>query len=104
VQGTIGTSACSQSKCGTQLEENTQVFPPKLILLPTLLLTKALAREGLFGPAFLSRFHVVAVFLDFLDDILTLDFPLETPEGILQRFTLLNYNFSHANSPPFRSR
>jgi hypothetical protein len=42
------------------------------------------------------------VLLDFLDDVFTLDFSLEAPESILQRLALLNYDFRHAVSPPFR--
>src|SRR5271154_4767826 len=72
----------------------------RLILLTTLLLTETLTRESFLGATLFSGLHVVAVLLDFLDDIFRLHFPLEAPECILQRFTLLNDNFCHAYSPP----
>ena len=72
----------------------------RLILLTPLLFTETLTREGLFGATPLPRLHVVAVLLDFLDDVFRLHFPLEAPESVFQRFTLLDYNFCHAYSPP----
>ena len=73
----------------------------RLILLTPLLFPETLTREGLFGSTLLTRFHVVAVLLDLLDDVLRLHFSLEPPKGILQRFALLNDDFRHAYSPPF---
>ena len=70
------------------------------VLFTTLLLTEALARKGFFGSTLFPRLHVVAVLLDLLDDVLTLDFSLEAPECIFKRFTLLNDNFCQAYSPP----
>jgi len=72
----------------------------RLILLTTLLLTETLTRESFLGATFFSGLHVVAVLLDFFDDVFRLHFSLEAPECILQRFTLLNDNFCHAYSPP----
>ena len=72
----------------------------RLILLTTLLFAETLTRESFLGATLFPRLHVVAVLLDFLDDVLRLDFSLEAPEGILQRFALLNDNFCHAYSPP----
>src|ERR1700733_10135303 len=71
-----------------------------LVLLTPLLLTETLTREGLFGSTLFPRLHVVAVLLDFLDDVFRLHLPLEAPESVLQRLALLNYNFCHAYSPP----
>lgn len=71
-----------------------------LVLLTPLLFTKTLTREGFFRTPPFTRFHVVAVLLDLLDNVLRLHFSLKTPERILQRFTLLNDNFCHAYSPP----
>jgi len=72
----------------------------RLILLTTLLLTETLTRESFLGATLFPGLHVVAVLLDFFDDVFRLHFPLEAPECILQRFTLLNDNFCHAYSPP----
>ena len=73
----------------------------KLILLTPLLFTETLTREGLLGAALFTRFHVITVLLDFLDDVFGLNFPLKTPKGVFQGFSLLNNNFCHAYSPPF---
>ena len=73
----------------------------RLILLTPLLFAKALTREGLFGATLFTGLHVVAVLFDLLDDVFRLHFAFEAPEGVLQRFTLLNHNFCHAYSPPF---
>jgi len=72
----------------------------RLILLTTLLFTETLTRESFLGATLLPGLHVVAVFLDFLDDVFRLHLSFEAPESILQRFTLLNDNFCHAYSPP----
>ena len=73
----------------------------RLVLLTPLLFPETLTREGLFGSAFLTRFHIVAMLLYFLDDVFRLNLPLEAPKRVLQRLTLLNDNFCHAYSPPF---
>jgi len=39
------------------------------------------------------------VFLDFLDDVFLLNFSLETPERILDRFAVLNADFGHLQHP-----
>jgi hypothetical protein len=67
-----------------------------LVLFSPLLFTEAFTRESFFGATPFSGLHEVAVFLDFLDDVFRLNFPLEAPESVLQRFALLNYDFSHA--------
>src|SRR5205814_4723924 len=60
-------------------------------------------RKRFLGPALLAGFHVEAMLLDFLDDVFLLHLALKTPQGIFQRFTLLDDDFSHAiNSPPIR--
>jgi hypothetical protein len=71
-----------------------------LVLLTPLLFTETLTREGLFCTTPFTRFHVIAVLFDLLDNVLRLNFPLKTPERIFQRFTLLDDNFCHAYSPP----
>ena len=76
----------------------------RLILLTPLLFPETFTREGLFGSTPFPGLHVVAVLLDFLDDVLGLDLALEAAKSIFQRLALLNYNFCHAYSPPFLSR
>ncbi len=72
----------------------------RLILLTPLLFPETLTREGFFGTTTLARLHVVAVLLDFFDDVFRLHLTLEAPESVFQRLTLLNNNFGHAYSPP----
>src|SRR5882762_8972263 len=74
-----------------------------LIQFAPLLLAQTLPRKRFLGPAFLAGFHVEAMLLDFLDDVFLLHLALKTPQGIFQRFTLLDDDFSHAvNSLPIR--
>lgn len=54
-----------------------------LVLLTPLLFPETLTREGLFGTAPFTWFHVVAVLFDLFDDVLRLHFALKTPERIL---------------------
>jgi hypothetical protein len=72
-----------------------------LVLLTPLLFPETLTREGLFGTAPFTWFHVVAVLFDLFDNVFRLHLSLEASERILQRFSLLNDNFCHAYSPPF---
>jgi hypothetical protein len=39
--------------------------------------------------------------LDILDDVFLLDLPLEPSESALDRFALLDFDFSHATNTPF---
>jgi hypothetical protein len=48
-----------------------------LILLSARLLAIAFPRQSLFHPAFLAWFQIVGMSLDFLDDVLLLDFSFE---------------------------
>jgi hypothetical protein len=72
----------------------------RLVCFPTLLLAQSLPRKRFFGPTLLAGLHVEAVFLDFLDDVFLLDLALETAQGILQRFTFLDDDFSHVKFTP----
>ena len=74
----------------------------RLILLTPLLFAEAFTRKGGLGTTPLPGLHEVTVLLDFLDDVFGLHFPLEAPQSVLERFALLNDNFSHAYSPPSR--
>jgi hypothetical protein len=60
----------------------------------------SLASESFFGPAFLSGFEVERVAFDFFDYIFLLNFSLETAQGALKRFTILQMDFCQLNSPP----
>ena len=74
-----------------------------LVRFAPLLLAQSLPRKRFFRPAFFARLHVEAVLLDFLDDVFLLHLALKTAQGIFQRFTLLDDDFSHvSNSPPIR--
>ena len=75
----------------------------RLVRFPPLLFAQSLPRKRFLGPAFLSGLHIEAMLLDFLDDVFLLHLALETAQGIFQRFTLLDDDFSHfINSPPIR--
>jgi hypothetical protein len=67
-----------------------------LLQLASELLTVALARQSLLGPALVTRLQVEGMFLDVLDDVFLLDLPLEATEGTLDGLALLNLDFSHA--------
>jgi hypothetical protein len=77
--------------------------PLSLICFPPLLLAQSLPRKRFLCPALLAGFHVEAVLLDLLDDVFLLHLALEPPQGVFQRFALLNDDFSHCIlSPPIR--
>ena len=65
----------------------------KLVLLFTSLLAIPLARQGRLHTALLTWLQVVGVTLHFLDDVLLLHFPLESPQRVFQRFAFLYTNF-----------
>ncbi|HWY06093.1 MAG TPA: hypothetical protein VNY24_04490, partial [Candidatus Acidoferrales bacterium] len=73
-----------------------------LILLATLLFAQSLPRKRFFCPALLAGFHVEAVLLYFLDDVLLLHLALKTAQSILKRLILLNDYFCQCTSPQFR--
>jgi hypothetical protein len=71
-----------------------------LVLLFASFLAAALARQRFLHSFLFARLEVKGVTLHFLDDVLLLDLSLETPQGVLQRFTFLNANFRQtANTP-----
>jgi hypothetical protein len=75
-----------------------------LVLLFTSLFAIPLARQGSLDAALLARLQVVGVTLDFLDDVLLLDLPLETAKRILKRLAFLYTNFGQklSTSKPAR--
>ena len=64
----------------------------RLVLLFPNLLAIALASQRFFYALFLAWLQIKGVALDFFDDVFSLYFALETAQGILERFTLLNSN------------
>src|SRR5207237_10801248 len=55
-----------------------------------------LARERLLCSALVTRLQIEGMLLDVLDDVFLLHFPLEPTKGALDRFALLDFDFSHA--------
>jgi hypothetical protein len=72
----------------------------RLLRLASEFFAIALARKRLLRPAFVAGFQIEGVLLDILDDVFLLHLPLESPEGALDRLTLLNLHFSHAWNTP----
>src|SRR5579859_4862935 len=77
-------------KCGAEPRRG-----GRLVRFAPLLLAQSLPRKRFFGPAFFARLHVEAVLLDFLDDVFLLHLALEAAQGIFQRLTFLDNDFSH---------
>jgi hypothetical protein len=69
-------------------------FAPQLLAI-------ALSRERLLCPSFVPRFQIEGMLLDILDDVFLLNLPLEPAESALDRFALLDFDFSHATNTPF---
>ena len=98
----LGSAAPSREENGVATPTGSEP-PPQLIRFPPLLLAQSLPRKRFLCPALLAGFHVEAMLLDFLDDVFLLHLAFKTPQGIFQRFTLLDDDFSHCiNSPPIR--
>ena len=72
----------------------------ELVLLFASFLAAALPRQRFLHSFFLARLEVKGMTLHFLDDVLLLDLPLETPQGVLQRFTFLYANFRQTTNTP----
>ena len=71
-----------------------------LILFPALLFADALACQSLLRTLLLAGLHIEAVLLDLLDDVGLLHFPLESPEGVFECFSLLDNYFSQSDFTP----
>ena len=71
-----------------------------LVLLTPLFFPETFTREGFLCTTLFAGLQVIAVLLDFLDDVFRLHLALEATKCVLQRLTLLNNNFCHAYSPP----
>ena len=66
-----------------------RVRSPPLLNLPAILLSIAFAGQRLFDAEFLTRLQVESVSLDFPDDVLLQNLPLEAAERIFQRLAFL---------------
>ena len=71
-----------------------------LIGLVACLFPGPFAGQGFFHSPLFSRFQVVRVFLDFLDDIFLLDLTLEAPQRVFEGFSLLKSHFSQTSNTP----
>ena len=71
-----------------------------LIGLVASLLPGPFASQGFFNSPLFSRFQVVRVFLDFLDDIFRLDLALEATQRVFEGFSLLKSHFSQTSNTP----
>src|SRR4029079_18022322 len=73
-----------------------------LLRFASKLLAITLSRQRLLRAAFIARLQVEGVLLDILDDVFLLHLPLEPSESALDRFALLNLDFSHpVPHPPY---
>ena len=71
-----------------------------LILLFPDFFAGALASQRSFHALFFAWFQVEGVALDLFDNVFLLYFPLETAQGVFERFTLLQPNFRQIDTPP----
>ena len=71
-----------------------------LVLLFANFLASPLASQGGLHAFFLTGFQVKRMALDLFDDVFLLDLALETAQGVLQGFTLLQSNFRQSDTPP----
>jgi hypothetical protein len=72
----------------------------ELVLLFARLLAVALTCQRFLHPLLFARLEVEAVTLHFLDDVLLLDFTLESAQCILEGFPLLHSYFGQRLTPP----
>src|SRR5439155_7991049 len=73
-----------------------------LLRLAPELLPIALSRQRLLRSPLVPRFQVEGVLLDILDNVFLLHLPLEAAQRALDRFSLLNFYFSHECLHPLR--
>ena len=65
----------------------------RLVLFSPGFFAAALAGQCCLGPLFFPGLQIVAVFLDFLDDVFLLHFSLKTAQRVFQGFTFLDNDF-----------
>src|SRR5262249_3638403 len=73
--------------------------PCSLLQLAPELLAIALSRERLFRSTLVTRLQIEGMLLDILDDVFLLNLALESTESALDRLTLLDFHFRHAQHP-----
>src|SRR6187399_306224 len=62
--------------------------------------TAAFPCNSLLDAFLLTGFQIKRVLSHFLDDVFLLNFPLETPQRILNRFPFMNADFGQLYTPP----
>ena len=65
-----------------------------LLNFPATFFPVSLTGKRLLCPELLAWLQVEGMSFDLLDNVLCLDFPLEAPKGVFQRFALLKLYFS----------
>ena len=68
--------------------------PARSLCLPPYFLATPLARQRLLRATLVSRFQIVRVLLDVLDDVFLLYFALEAAQRAFDRFAILHLDFS----------
>ena len=71
-----------------------------LLLLFACFFSAAFASQRFFHALFLAGLQIKGMTFYFFDDVFLLYLPLETAQCILERFTLLNSDFSQTNYTP----
>ena len=94
-------SLLSNTRNGPLLPAN---GPFSLVLFLTCFLAAALASQRFFYALSLAGLQVKRVTLYFLDDVLGLHLPLESPQGVFEGFPLLQSNFRQRATPPHSSK
>jgi len=72
---------------------------------PATFLPVPFTRESLLDTQLLTRLQIEGVAFDLFNDVFLLHLPLEAPEGVFQRFTVLESYFSqNFTTPPNQSK
>ena len=74
-------------------------FQTSVLFLANFLPSSLASERGLYA-FLLTGFQVKGVALDLFDNVFLLHFALETAQGVLQRFALLQSNFRQTDTPP----
>ena len=77
---------------------------PGSLLFFASLFPAAFASERFFHSLLLARLQVKGMTFHFLDNVFLLYLPLETTQGVLEGFALLNSDFSQRPTPPNSSQ
>jgi hypothetical protein len=66
------------------------------------LLAVSLASQRFLSPLLFTRLEIERMSFNLFDDVFLLDLSLESPQGALQGFTVLDIDFRQLKSPPHR--